>query len=134
MTIETTDPLYLTDPYVRETSATVSHVNDRGGILVDIPLFYATSGGQPGDSGTLTRQDGSSVMIATTVYDDERRAVLVPDGGTSPEIGERVTLALDWDKRYRHMRMHTALHLLSAALPYPVTGGAIGVTESRLDF
>ena len=111
-------------------------VNDRGGIILDRTVFYATGGGQPGDAGRLLRADGSSIAIATAVYGDDKSVVVhVPaEGEPLPAPGETVRIALDWERRHRHMRIHTGLHLLSVVLPFPVTGGAIGAEEGRLDF
>ena len=99
-------------------------------------MFYAQGGGQPGDVGTLTRPDGAAVAVANTVYGPDRATILhLPadkDWHVAP--GETVTAALDWERRYTRMRVHTALHLLSVVLPYPVTGGAIGEGDGRLDF
>ena len=135
MTAETT-PLFREDGYLSTCEATVTGVNERGGILLDRTIFYPTGGGQPGDSGRLERADGSEIAIATTVYGgDKSEIVHVPaEGSALPAPGEKVVCHLDWDRRHRHMRVHTALHLLSAVLPYPVTGGQIGDGEGRLDF
>ncbi|MGE5368588.1 MAG: alanine--tRNA ligase-related protein, partial [Chloroflexota bacterium] len=104
------------------------------GIVLDRTVFYANSGGQPGDSGTLIASDGTRVPIANAVYTDAAKSEIahVPASG-SPALkpGDTVTAAIDWDKRYARMRMHTALHLLSAVLPYAVTGGSVGESESR---
>ena len=110
--------------------------NPRGGLLVDRSIFYPTGGGQPGDSGRLERSNGQFVEIATTVKGDQPdEIVLVPSPDqTLPVAGEIVTMALDWERRYRHMRMHSCLHLLSAILPHPVTGGQIAEDKGRLDF
>ncbi|GGE94060.1 alanyl-tRNA editing protein [Stappia taiwanensis] len=130
-----TDLLFREDAYLRSCEAVVSGVNDRGGLLLDRTVFYATGGGQPGDSGHLELEDGTEIPLATTVYDAERRIVHVPaDGASLPEPGMRVTAHLDWTRRYRLMRVHTALHLLSVVLPFPVTGGQISEGEGRLDF
>ncbi|MEM7671427.1 MAG: alanyl-tRNA editing protein, partial [Pseudomonadota bacterium] len=103
-------------------------------ILLDRTLFSATRGGQPGDSGSLT-WDGGSLNISTTVKADGDQIALVPEGeGALPDIGTSVTQTLDWDKRLRHMRVHTALHLLSVVIPLPVTGGSIATEKGRLDF
>ena len=129
--------LFRDDAYLAETAATVTGLTPEGGVIVDRTVFYATAGGQPGDTGVLMRADGSEIALATAVYGpDKAEIVHVPavPGGAVPEIGEQVTLRLDWPVRHRRMRMHTALHLLSVALPYPVTGGSIGESESRLDF
>jgi misacylated tRNA(Ala) deacylase len=108
-------------------------VNERGGILLDRTIFYATAGGQPGDRGTLSHAD-ISVPIATTVYDDNKNVVHVPGAAGDLAEGSPVTLALDWETRYRNMRAHTLMHLLCANVPYPVTGGAITEDGGRIDF
>ena len=131
-----TSPLFRDDAYLATCEATVLGINDRGGIILDRTVFYPTGGGQPGDSGTLEREDGSQVIIATTVYGDSKSEIVhVPaDQDNMPVKGERIVCHIDWPRRYRHMRIHSALHLLSAVLPYPVTGGQIGAEEGRLDF
>ena len=131
-----TELLFRDDAYLRSCEATVTAINDRGGIVLDRTVFYATGGGQPGDSGTLERADGSVVTLATAVYGEDRSQIVhVPaEGSTLPQVGEKVVLHLDWARRYRLMRVHTALHLLSVVLPYPVTGGQISDGDGRLDF
>ncbi|QJP13110.1 alanyl-tRNA editing protein [Starkeya sp. ORNL1] len=131
-----TSLLFRDDAYLRETPAVVTALTPEGGVIVDRTVFYATAGGQPGDKGTLVRGNGSEIAIATATYGPDKSDVIhVPAAGVElPEIGEAVTLRLDWEPRYKRMRMHTALHLLSVALPYPVTGGSIGDEDSRLDF
>lgn len=128
--------LFRDDAYLKECSANVLAINERGGIILDRTVFYATGGGQPGDSGTLIGSDGMEVTIATTVYGEDKSQIIhVPaEGSVLPALGDTVTLRLDWDKRFARMRIHTALHLLTTTLPYPVTGGAIGDGEGRLDF
>jgi misacylated tRNA(Ala) deacylase len=132
-----TECLFRDDSYLKACEARVVAVTEQGGVVLDRTVFYATSGGQPGDAGTLTAADGTQVPIATAVYTDAAKSVIahVPTPG-SPALkpGDQVTAAIDWDKRHARMRMHTALHLLSAALPYAVTGGSVGESESRLDF
>ena len=134
--ISKTDLLFRDDAYLRTAEATVLGVNERGGLILDRSIFYPTGGGQPGDKGTLELEDGHRIGISATVYGDSKeQVVLVPAEGQSlPDAGTKVTAHLDWKMRYLHMRMHTALHLLSVALPYPVTGGSIGADASRLDF
>ncbi|MCK0198882.1 alanyl-tRNA editing protein [Ancylobacter sp. 6x-1] len=130
-----TELLFRTDAYLAETSATVLAVTPEGGVILDRTVFYATAGGQPGDTGTLLRADGSEVAITGAVYDAAKDVVhLIPADAARPAIGEVVTARLDWVPRHARMRMHTALHLLSVALPFPVTGGSIGDSEGRLDF
>jgi misacylated tRNA(Ala) deacylase len=129
--------LFRDDAYASTAEAKVIGVNERGAILLDRTVFYASSGGQPGDKGVLARAGGAEIAIATAVYDDALKTQIahVPaEAAVRPEVGEPVTARIDWDTRYRRMRMHTALHLLSAVLPYPVTGGSVGEDESRLDF
>ncbi len=126
--------LYLEDSYRTEASATVLGITEEGGVLLDKSLFYPTSGGQPGDSGHLIWAKGE-MMIETAQKMDHGTVVLLPaEGQTLPIVGTELTQSIDWDKRYRHMRMHTALHLLSVVIPLPVTGGAITAEKSRLDF
>jgi len=131
-----TVPLFRDDAYLRTCDAEVVHISERGGIVLDRTVFYAAGGGQPGDNGDLELEDGRRIAIAATVYDvDKATIVHVPaEGEVLPDAGTRVTAHIDWAKRYRLMRMHTALHLLSVALPFPVTGGQIGDPEGRLDF
>ena len=131
-----TIPLFRDDAYLRTCEAEVVQVNERGGILLDRTVFYATGGGQPGDSGYLELDDGSRIEIATTVYDEDRTSIVhVPaEGQNLPATGTKLAAHIDWQRRYKMMRVHTALHLLSVALPYPVTGGQIGDQEGRLDF
>jgi misacylated tRNA(Ala) deacylase len=131
-----TDLLFRADAYARECEAVVTAVNERGGIVLDRTVFYATGGGQPGDKGQLVCPDGRVIPIATAVYgDDKTEVVHVPaEPGPLPAPGDRVSAQIDWTVRHPRMRIHTALHLLTAVLPFPVTGGAIGEGEGRLDF
>ena len=132
-----TECLFRDDSYLKSCGARVLAITEQGGLVLDRTVFYATSGGQPGDTGTLTTADGVTVPIATAVYTDAAKSEIahVPaPGSPALKAGDQVTAAVDWDKRYARMRMHTALHLLSAALPYAVTGGSVGESESRLDF
>lgn len=132
-----TELLFRQDAYLQETPATVIAVNERGGVILDRSVFYATGGGQPGDSGQLRRADGGIIAIGTTIYDPEDRSRLIHvplEGPPAIAPGESVTAVLDWEKRLKRMRVHTALHLLSVVLPFPVTGGSIGDGDGRLDF
>ena len=127
-----TEFVFRDDSYLRSLDATVTEVTLEGGIVLDRTIFYAASGGQPGDTGTLGR-----ATIGATVHPegDKFRIVHVPtDGGVPFRPGQSVTAAIDWDRRYKLMRMHTALHLLSVVFPFPVTGGSIGEDKGRLDF
>ncbi len=131
-----TDLLFRDDAYRRDCDATVVAVTPEGGIVLDRTVFYAQGGGQPGDGGRILRRDGSVVPIVNTAYGPDRSTVVhlpVP-GSALPGAGEPVRAELDWEKRFNRMRVHTALHLLSVVLPYPVSGGAIGDGDGRLDF
>jgi misacylated tRNA(Ala) deacylase len=137
MTAGPTELIFREDAYRRETDATVVAVTERGAVVLDRTVFYAMGGGQPGDVGALIRADGTVLPIATAVWNDEGKtevAHVVPEGSALPSPGEPVKVELQWPIRYARMRIHTALHLLSVALPYPVTGGSIGDGEGRLDF
>lgn len=136
-----TDYLFRDDAYLRACDArVVAIVETEGGmpaVELDRTVFYATSGGQPGDTGHLTRADGGTLALIGAVHPggDRLRVLHLAEAGAAlPEPGEPVALALDWGRRHRLMRMHTALHLLSVVMPYGVTGGAIGEDKGRLDF
>jgi len=132
-----TECLFRDDSYRKECEARVLAVTEQGGIVLDRTVFYANSGGQPGDSGALARADGTRVPIETAIYTDAAKTEIahVPQAGAPTlNVGDSVVALIDWEKRYGRMRIHTALHLLSAALPYAVTGGSVGESEGRLDF
>ncbi len=132
-----TEFLFQDDSYLREAQARVTAITPEGGIVLDRTIFYAASGGQPGDSGRLRRADGSDIAIAATAHPegDKTQIVHVPaEGQPAASIGEEVTAIIDWERRYRLMRMHTALHLLSVVFPFAVTGGSVGEEKGRLDF
>ena len=128
-----TDELFREDSYLRECDATVVAVDD-GAVILDQTVFYPLGGGQPGDSGTLTWGDRTIAIVDTRYGEGGSIRHLLEEGADTPSPGDRVNVALDWDRRYRHMRMHTAMHLLGSVLQYGVTGGNISVTKSRLDF
>jgi misacylated tRNA(Ala) deacylase len=132
-----TEFVFRTDSYLRTLPATVTEVTPEGGIVLDRTILYAASGGQPADTGRMLMADGGIVPIVNVIHPegDKTRIVHLPAvGAPTPRAGDAVTLELDWDRRYRLMRMHTALHLLSVAFPFPVTGGQIGEDKGRLDF
>lgn len=130
-----TEELFREDAYLKTCEARVVAV-DEAGIRLDRTVFYPMGGGQPGDAGLLRRADGGTIAIADTRKGAAPGEIVhVPaQGQTLPAPGETVTAEIDWDRRYRHMRMHTCLHLLCAAVPAGVTGGQIGDQRSRLDF
>ena len=129
--------LFRDDSYQRSVTARVEAVTPEGGLVLDQTVFYAASGGQPGDIGRMTLSDGRVIEIVDTIHPDGDKTTIVhvaaPDSAL-PQPGETVTAEIDWDRRYRLMRMDTALHLLSVVFAYPVTGGSIGADKGRLDF
>jgi misacylated tRNA(Ala) deacylase len=127
--------LFRDDAYLRTATARVLAVGERG-IELDRTIFYPQGGGQAGDTGRVLRAHGEAVAIVDTRKGDAPERVLhIPVAG-SPLLqpGETVTLEIDWPRRYRLMRLHTALHLLSCVIPAPVTGGNIVPDKARLDF
>ncbi|MEM1274571.1 MAG: alanyl-tRNA editing protein [Pseudomonadota bacterium] len=129
-----TAQLYAQDAYSKSAKGTVIAHTEEGGIVLDKTIFYPRGGGQPGDSGRVLWA-GGRLDIATAVKGEAGQIILVPaEAMAMPEVGDVVDQQLDWDRRYGHMRMHTALHILSVVLPYPVTGGAIAADRGRLDF
>ncbi len=130
-----TQALFRDDAYRTETEAIVL-MSEQRGIALDRTVFYPQGGGQSGDRGVLLLDDGAAIPIVNTVYDSDRATVLhVPaEGAALPRPGARVIARIDWELRYKRMRAHTALHLLSVVAPYPVTGGSVGDAEGRLDF
>jgi len=126
--------LFREDAYIRDAEARVTGHTTEGGIVLDASVFYPTGGGQPGDSGEIIWQ-GHAMPIATAVKGDGDDIVLVPSEALPlPPVGAIIHQSLDWDRRHRHMRVHTALHLLSVVVPFGVTGGSITATRGRLDF
>ncbi len=127
-----TELLFRDDATLREAPATVLSAGPEG-VTLDRTPFYARAGGQPGDAGLLLWEGGA--VVVTEALKGEAVLHAVPPGAALPPVGATVTARLDWPRRHRHMRMHTALHLLCAALPgVGVTGGQIGAEKSRLDF
>ena len=135
MTYET-KPVFLDDAYLTSCESRIVQINDQGGLILDQTNFYATSGGQPGDTGHLERENGDMIQIATTVTGETKKEIiLVPeDGQELPDVGETLISHIDWERRYRLMQMHTACHLLSVVCPYPITGAGVNENDSRVDF
>jgi len=131
----TTELLFRDDAYLRTTTARVVAVGERG-IELDRTIFYPTGGGQAGDTGVFIRDRGERVAVADTRKGEAFDAVVhVPASGAAlPAVGEPLTLELDWERRYAHMRLHTALHVMSCVVVAPVTGGNIALDKARLDF
>ena len=131
-----TKALYRDDFYLSTAEGVVTATHEDGAIELDQTCFYATSGGQPGDTGFLERADGTRILLGQTRHGATKEIILhIPlDGQPKPELGEKLVLHVDWARRYQLMRMHTACHLLSVVCPYPITGAAVGEDESRVDF
>jgi misacylated tRNA(Ala) deacylase len=128
-----TDLLFRADAYQTAADCRIIGHTAEGGLIVDRSIFYPTGGGQPGDSGVLD-WGGGQIPIATTLKVDVGVALVPAEPLPMPPIGAPARQLLDWTRRYRHMRVHTALHLLSVVIPLPVTGGQIGADRGRLDF
>lgn len=131
----TTELLFYLDAYLKDCDARVLRADERG-IILDRTVFYPLGGGQPGDIGRLRSEDGGVVEIVDTRKGTAPGEVLhVPAaGGAALKAGDRVVAGIDWARRFRHMRMHTCLHVLSAVIPAGVTGGSVRHDSGRLDF
>lgn len=129
------EELFRQDSYLTQCTAKVTGA-DAEGIRLDRTVFYPTGGGQPGDVGRLRLEDGSAIEIADTRKGAEPGEILhIPtEGSALPAIGSEVTAEIDWERRYRLMRMHTCLHLLCSLITGDVTGGQISDGKGRLDF
>lgn len=131
----TTEPLFRDKPSLRACEATVVSAGPDG-IVLDRTVFYPQGGGQPGDTGRIILADGTALAVTDTVKGQEG-AILhrVAADAPLPAAGTAVRAELDWDRRFRLMRAHTAMHLLCSLIPgAAVTGGAIGDGKGRLDF
>lgn len=128
-----TDALFREDAYLKSCSATVVAAG-QAGVVLDRTVFYPTGGGQPGDTGQLQLADGTTLAVADTRKGEQGIVHVLAADADIPPVGTSVTASIDWERRYAHMRMHTALHLLGAVLQFGVTGGSISAARSRLDF
>lgn len=129
-----TTALFRDDAYLQDAQGVVSAHTPEGGIVLDATVFYPTGGGQPGDSGRI-EWAGGALNIATAIKGDDEAVILVPaEPAPLPPVGTQLVQRLDWVRRHRHMRVHTALHLLSVVISLPVTGGSISSEKGRLDF
>jgi len=129
-----TELIYQTDSYVREFTATVTGIDEaQHGVYLDRTAFYPGGGGQPYDSGKLVVGDRTY-----TVKKAGRGNIHVIDGDDLPAVGDEVTGLIDWDRRYKLMRTHTAMHILCGVVwrdyGASVTGGNMDVGTSRMDF
>ena len=128
-----TEELFRNDSYLKECDANVVAIDD-GALILDRTVFYPLGGGQPGDTGTMTWNGDSAAVIETRYGEGGTIRHILEEGAAMPGVGDNVHAVLDWDRRYRHMRMHTAMNLLGSLLHYGVTGGNISAEKSRLDF
>lgn len=127
------EELFRQDAYLKEAYGIVTAVEDKG-VRLDRTIFYPTGGGQPGDSGMLRWQGGEAKIVDSVKAEGgDVLHVLAPDA-PKPAVGTEVHATLDWERRYKHMRMHTALHVMSAVIKGNVTGGQVNADKSRLDF
>ncbi|ALS61209.1 alanyl-tRNA editing protein [Pandoraea norimbergensis] len=139
----TTEALFRQDAYLRQCEARITHI-DENGIMLDRTVFYPLGGGQAGDAGAFVLADGTRLAIADTRKSKHEGAtpddaVHVPAEGQAEalaglSVGDVVQAEIDWERRFRHMRFHTASHLMCAVLPHPVDGCSITPEYARLDF
>ena len=128
-----TEELFREDSYLRSCDAVVVAVEDNA-VLLDRTVFYPEGGGQPGDHGILECADGRKFEVKNARKSDSGIQHLLAEDVATPAIGEQLVAKIDWARRHRLMRMHTCLHLLSAVIIAPVTGGAVNDGDGRLDF
>lgn len=130
-----TRELFRNDSYLRQCQARVVSSSDQA-VVLEQTVFYPLGGGQPGDRGQLKAEDGRCWQVCDTRKDRETGQLLhlLEPGQQPPEAGLELSAEIDWDYRYRLMRMHSSLHLLCSLVDAPVTGGSVGPDRSRLDF
>jgi len=129
-----TEELFRKDAYARTCDATVVAVGDSE-VILDRTVCYPEGGGQPGDQGMMTLPDGTALTIIDTRKGDEGiRHVVDPESGHLPSVGDQVSVEIDWERRHKHMRMHTLLHLVCAVVEGEISGAAVGAEKSRVDF
>ena len=130
-----TEKVFYQDSYLKTLRSEVVEVRDDAVVLA-ATIFYPLGGGQPGDTGTLT-VNGRDYRVTDTRFAEDRKRILhyLPDddlSGIAP--GDTADLSIDWERRHRLMRMHTSMHLICSLIHAQATGGAVGETESRIDF
>jgi misacylated tRNA(Ala) deacylase len=121
--------LFREDPYLRACEATVTAVHE-GGVELDRTIFYPLGGGQAGDTGRV----GEWRVVDTRKGDSGDSVIHLLEPGARPRPGTTLPIEIDWERRYRLMRLHTALHLLGSLVKAPVTGGRIAEDKAHLDF
>ncbi len=131
-----TEELFRDDSYLKSCEATVTEVKETG-VVLDRTVCYPRGGGQPGDTGFLEDAGGRRWAIVDTLKDRESGALLhqLEEGVEPPAPGSALRVDIDWVRRYRLMRLHSAMHMMCAIIPEPVTGGNIRDNGSaRLEF
>jgi len=124
--------LFVENPYLKEFESKIKKIENNN-IILEETAFYARSGGQPGDIGKIILNE-KEINIIDTIYDLEKNITHICEDIKSLKIGDKINGKINWQNRYKHMRMHSALHLLCSLIPYDVTGGQISYQKSRLDF
>jgi len=130
-----TEELFREDSYLKRIDARVTRVGDNA-LCFDRSIFYPQGGGQPGDTGYLIRRDGTRLRVVDTRKEQDTGEILhlLEEDTRLPGVGETLTQEIDWERRYRLMRMHSCMHLLCAVVPAGVTGGSVRDGSARLDF
>ncbi len=125
--------IFEEDAYKKEIITTIKKIDkENKSIELEDTIFYGQSGGQPGDIGEISTKELEIKVENTIKVEGSIKNILESIDGL--EINQEVSAKVNWNKRYKHMRMHSALHLMCAAIPLGVTGGQIGFEKSRLDF
>jgi len=130
-----TEKIFYQDSYQKAHQSEVVAVLDNG-IVMESTIFYPLGGGQPGDTGVLMLQ-GKEYRVTETAYANDKVMIvhhLNADDLLAFKVGDQVDMVLDWERRHRHMRMHTSLHLMCHLITAQATGGSIGEINSRIDF
>lgn len=130
-----TEPVYYEDSYLRTLTAEVTAV-DAEWIELNRTIFYPNGGGQPGDTGIFISPSGEEYAVIDTRKGASPGTIVHQLSSTEHnlKVNDEVTTELDWERRYRLMRMHTGLHVMASLIPVMVTGGSVGAEKSRLDF
>ena len=125
--------LYQENAYIKEFEEKIIKLDkENNTIELENTAFYGKGGGQPGDTGHLISRS-ETLEVAETIKKEGAILHLV-SSTNNLNVGDLIKGKIDWERRYKHMKMHTALHLLCAVVPLGVTGGQIGISKSRLDF
>ena len=125
--------IFEENPYTKEIETRIKEINiENKTVELENTIFYGKSGGQPGDIGKIIAGDQEIEVSDTIKADGSIKNILENLNGLSKN--QNIIARINWDKRYKYMRMHSALHLMCASIPLGVTGGQIGYDKSRLDF